>query len=172
MTYGILARHGGRITVDSEEGHGATFRLIFPVADAAAESPAPPPPPTERVPSLRCLVVDDEEAVAAVLGDMLAAEGHRVEVVSSGPEALARFNAEPFDLVLTDLAMPGMTGWEVARAIKDTGTVVRVVLVTGFGVELSGEDLRANGVDLVLAKPIGLLDLERAVALTRSAGGT
>jgi GAF domain-containing protein/CheY-like chemotaxis protein len=168
MTYGILARHGARIAVESEEGLGATFRLIFP-ASAADKAPARPiDRPRAAGSSLRCLVVDDEEAVAAVLGDMLTAAGHRVEVVDSGQEAIARFGAESFDLVLTDLAMPGMTGWEVARAVKAMAPTTCVVLVSGFGVELSPEDLRAHGVDLVLAKPLRLQDIDHAVALAGS----
>jgi len=165
MTYGILARHGARISVESEEGQGATFRLVFPLHGEAHHPALPSEPPPARARSLHCLVVDDEEIVAAVLGDMLASEGHKVEVVDSGQQALVRFRAEPFDLVLTDLAMPGMTGWEVARAIKNMAPGVRVVLVSGFGVELPPEDLVAHGVDLVLAKPLRLQDIGSAVAL-------
>jgi GAF domain-containing protein/ActR/RegA family two-component response regulator len=169
MTYGILARHGARISVESEEGRGATFRLLFPSVMESSEPPPPPDTPAAPARSLHCLVVDDEEIVAAVLGDMLASEGHDVEVVDSGREAIARFSAGAFDLVLTDLAMPGMTGWEVARAIKDIAPAVRVVLVSGFGVEVSPEDLEAHGVDLVLAKPLRLQDIGSVVALARSA---
>jgi GAF domain-containing protein len=169
MTYGILARHGGRITVESEEGCGSTFRLIVPAAVLAHEPPEPPKPSPAAATSLRVLVVDDEERVAAVLGDMLAAGGHRVAVAHSGHEAIERFAAERFDLVLTDLAMPEMSGWDVARAIKDRSPAVRVVLVSGFGVEVSPEDLRAHGVDLVLAKPLKFEDIESALDLARPA---
>jgi CheY-like chemotaxis protein len=168
MTYGILARHGARITVESEEGRGATFRLFFPIA-TEADAPAEQEPAPATAPPLRCLVVDDEEAVADVLGDMLLAAGHSVAVVGSGQEAIARVGAEAFDLVLTDLAMPGMTGWDVASAIKRVAPSARVILVSGFGVEVSPEDLRAHGVDLVLAKPLRLQDVESAVAAARSA---
>ncbi len=168
MTYGILGRHGGRITVESEEGAGSTFRLMFPSVARRVEIPEPPAPPPAQGNSLRILVVDDEEVVGAVLKDMLLSMGQRVDVVSSGREAIARFGADRFDLVMTDLAMPGMTGWEVARAIKDIAPTTRVVLVSGFGVEVSPEDLRSHGVDLVLAKPLRLLDLDSAVALARS----
>jgi CheY-like chemotaxis protein len=168
MTYGILARHGARITVESEQGHGATFRLVFPAVDHAAEPVRPADTPPAPASCLRCLVVDDEEDVAAVLGDMLLSEGHDVQVVSGGQEAVARCGAESFDLVLTDLAMPAMSGWDVARAIKSMAPATRVVLVSGFGVEVSAEDLRGNGVDLVLAKPLKLRDIKTAVALARS----
>jgi CheY-like chemotaxis protein len=163
MTYGILARHDGRITVASEEGRGTMFRLIFPALEGAPEPPAAAATPTPGVASLRCLVVDDEEAVAGVLGDMLVAIGHEATVVGSGEEAVKHFQAEPFDVVLTDLAMPGMTGWEVAREVKVTMPGTWVVLVSGFGVELSPEDLRANGVDLVLTKPLKMEDIMNAL---------
>ncbi len=72
-------------------------------------------------------------------------------------------------MVVTDLAMPGMTGWEVARAVKRVAPGVRVILASGFGVEVSPEDLRTHGVDLVLAKPLRLQDIESAIAMARSA---
>jgi len=168
MTYGILARHGARISVESEEGHGTRFRLFFPAATETV-APAEPEPALATAPPLHCLVVDDEEAVAEVLGDMLIAAGHSVAVVGSGGEAIARVNAETFDVVVTDLAMPGMTGWEVARAVKRVAPGVRVILASGFGVEVSPEDLRTHGVDLVLAKPLRLQDIESAIAMARSA---
>jgi CheY-like chemotaxis protein len=171
MAYGILVRHGARITVDSEEGRGTTFRLDFPVAEALPAARGSEPAPAVAPAGLRCLVVDDEEAVAEVLGDMLASVGHRADVVSSGAEAITRFQAKRFDVVFTDLAMPGMNGWQVARAVKAASRPAPVVLVTGFGVEVSTHDLRTNGVDSVLAKPLRLVDIHRALASLR-AGAT
>ncbi|HEU5321737.1 MAG TPA: GAF domain-containing protein, partial [Methylomirabilota bacterium] len=106
MTYGIVSRHGAAIAVDTEEGRGSTFRLTFPRArQAASAPPAPAPaPPTRPARSLRCLVVDDEEPVRTVLADILSSAGHTAVVAADGGEAIARFGAEPFDLVLTDLA--------------------------------------------------------------------
>ncbi|HET7876150.1 MAG TPA: GAF domain-containing protein [Methylomirabilota bacterium] len=172
MTYGILSRHGARVAVDSEEGRGTTFRITFPipagqVADAAEPVAAAPLPPA----AFRCLVVDDEAAVRDVVGDMLIAAGQTAVVVESGPEALARVEAEPFDVVFTDLAMPGMTGWEVARAIRERAPRTRVVLVSGFGVEVSPDDMRAHGVDLVLSKPLRVQDVLGALQALRAGSG-
>ena len=93
------------------------------------------------------VVVDDEATVRTVLADILTGAGHEVVEVDDGAEAIARFRAEPFDIVVTDLAMPRVSGWQVARAVKHVAPAVPVFLVTGFGVELSAEERRANGVD-------------------------
>ena len=164
MTYGILSRHAARITVDSQEGRGATFRLAFApgvVPDVAASPPAESPPLGV---SLRCLVIDDEAEVGRVLGDVLQTSGHRVVVLADGAEAIAHFRSEPFDLVFTDLAMPRVSGWQVAQVVKELAPAVPVVLVTGFGVELTAEERQTHGVDMVLVKPLKIADVLAAVA--------
>ena len=166
MTYGILARHGAKIVVESEEDRGTVFRLTFPVATgllAATEVP-PGAAPAGPTPSLRCLVVDDEGPVGTMLGDVLEAGGHRAVVVHDGGEAIARFGAEPFDLVFTDLAMPRVSGWQVARAIKEMAPTVPIFLITGFGVELTPEERRTHGVDAVLVKPVRIQEILDVVA--------
>jgi len=164
MTYGILSRHGARITVESREGQGTVFRLTFPPGESHdVEGPVPAEPAPLGV-SLRCLVVDDEEQVGTVLGDMLKTGGHRVVVLNDGGEAIERFRAEPFDVVLSDLAMPRVSGWQVAQAVKEIAPAVPVILVTGFGVELSAEERRAQGVDLVLVKPLRISEVLDVVA--------
>jgi len=95
---------------------------------------------------------------------VLETGGHRAVVVSDGSEAIARFGAEPFDVVFTDLAMPRASGWQVARAIKEMAPAVPVILVTGFGVELSPEERREHGVDLVLVKPLKIQEILDVVA--------
>jgi CheY-like chemotaxis protein len=162
ITYGIVSRHGGQIRVESAEGQGTTFQLTFPVSTVAAE----PPRPAAHEPgaALRCLVVDDEQPVLEVIGDILTAGGHSAVLVADGAEAIRRFEAEPFDIVFTDLAMPGVNGWQVARAVKDHAPSVPVLLVTGWGVELSPDELRGKGIDALLSKPVQFDDILAAVA--------
>lgn len=165
MTYGIVSRHGGVIGVESEEGRGSTFRLSFPsAAHAEPSAPAPRRADTTAARSLRCLVVDDEERVRAMLADAVESAGHRAVAVEGGAEAIARFRAERFDVVLTDLAMPRVSGWQVARAVKEIAPAVPVMLITGFGVELSPEERRVHGVDRVLVKPLQIQEILDALA--------
>jgi len=169
MTYGILSRHRAQVALESEEGRGTTFRLRFPVTTLE-----PAPPIKEQLDPLghplRCLVVDDEPAVGDVLGDMLASLGHRPVVLRQGADAIARFGAEPFDVVFTDLSMPGLSGWDVARAVRGASGQTPVFLVTGFGMEVSPEELGAQGVDAILPKPLSLQDVSRALAVVRRRG--
>jgi GAF domain-containing protein/CheY-like chemotaxis protein len=168
MTYGILSRHRARITVDSEEGRGSTFRIAFPLVPAALPGvePGAAAPATE---ALRCLVVDDEEPVASVIGDVLETLGHRTVVLTDSTQAIERLRAEPFDIVFTDLAMPGASGWQVARAAKEVSPELPVFVVTGFGVELSPEERRIHGVEAIYSKPLKIEDIMGAVAQVQRA---
>ena len=160
ITYGIVSRHGGRVLVESELGRGSTFRLRFPKRPdlAVAAEPAPAAAPA-RVRRLRCLVVDDDEEVGGTLADLLTTHGHEVVMVSKSSDALTHVSQRPFDIVFTDLAMPDMSGWQLAKAVKTAAPDLPVVLITGFGVELSPEQCRANHVDAVMAKPVEFAEL-------------
>ncbi len=158
VAYTIVARHKGQITVDSEEGQGTTFTVRLPVARqeaASGEAPAAdaPLPAAAEKRSGRILAVDDEPELAAMLARMLHRDGHHVEVCSEGTQALAWLEREPFDLLLTDVSMPGMDGWEVARRAKALYPELPVGLMTGWGTQYEGVDLSPRGVDFVLSKP-------------------
>ncbi len=160
ITYGIVTRHGGRIVVESEPGRGSSIRLRFPRrTDLGEAAGAVPEPALTGVRPLRCLVVDDDEEVAGALADLLSSRGHEVVVVTKSTDALSHVVRERFDIVFSDLAMPDMSGWQVAQAVKAASPALPVVLITGFGVELSPEQCRANHVDAVLAKPVALGEL-------------
>jgi GAF domain-containing protein/CheY-like chemotaxis protein len=163
MVYGIVARHGGQVVVDSREGAGSTFTIRLPLGAGRAEAGAVPLALIGNT-GARILIVDDEAAVRDALADMLRLTSYEVVVASQGFEALEYFRAAPFDLVLTDLAMPGMSGWQVAQAVKALRPDVPVVLVTGWGVELPPEQLRANGVDRVMTKPFRIGEVHAVVA--------
>lgn len=170
VAYGIVGRHRGTIAATSTPGKGTTFRLSFPRRQGAS-SPPRPAAPAGGTGSFRILVVDDEPAVLSVLVELLAALGHVVTPANGGPEGLERLRgAVPGELpevVFTDLGMPGVTGWEIAREARRLLPEGFVVLVTGWGVQLDAETARTNGVDFLLGKPFTVEDVEGALRRIR-----
>ena len=166
MTYGIVSRHGGRSPWRARQGRATTFRLSLPRRAATCSRPSRSARCAMPGAAARCAAWwwTTSRRCGAVLGDILESAGHAVVTVGDGADAIARFRAERFDVVFTDLAMPGVSGWQVARAVKQTAPQVPVFLVTGFGVELSPEERRAHGVDLVLVKPLQIQEILDAVA--------
>jgi GAF domain-containing protein/DNA-binding response OmpR family regulator len=163
VVYGIITRHGGQIEVQSHVGRGSVFTIRLPVARQIPEAPeAAPSPQPHRNASI--LIIDDEEEVRKVLGDLLASRGHAVAACANGESGLARVQEEPFDLVITDLAMPGLTGWQVASLVKLRDPAMPVALVTGFGDRIDPAEARAKGVDFVVTKPFKLEDITAVVA--------
>jgi signal transduction histidine kinase/CheY-like chemotaxis protein len=165
ITYGILSRHGAAVTVESSEGRGTTFRIVFPPGDRALTAQAvPEAAPADTTVPLTCLVVDDDEAVGSVVGDMIAAIGHAAVVIDDPVAAIERAGREAFDVVFTDLAMPRRSGWEVARAVKARTPGVPVFMMTGFGVELTDDERLRHGLEAVLVKPLRIDDVLAALA--------
>lgn len=165
VAYGIISLHKGRIDVDSEPGRGTTITISLPAAEVGPEiaDERPGVADSESAPA-RILVVDDEEAFAQVMVEMLTECGHAVCVARSGREAIERFEAERHDLVFTDLGMPGMSGWDVAGTIKTMDPSTPVVLLTGWGRTISDEEMQASRIDMVLSKPVNMDDLSSIVS--------
>ncbi len=109
----------------------------------------------------RVLVVDDNPAVRHLWCDALSLLGYEVTAAADGPDALVRFDAATYDLVLTDLRMPEMSGWQLAAAIRDRARIP-VVLITGAASEEDWARARAHGM-ILLQKPLQLADLRRVV---------
>jgi CheY-like chemotaxis protein len=161
VAYGIVRSHGGDVTIESVEGAGTTVTITLP---RAALAPATAPPAG----ALRILLVDDETDVRDAVADMLAREGHAVVTASGGEEALAIVEREPgLDVVLTDLVMPGMTGWDVAAAAKARRPDVAVGVVTGWGAPLDKDEMPRHGIDFLVDKPVTLDSLQEALARLR-----
>jgi signal transduction histidine kinase/CheY-like chemotaxis protein len=166
VMYGIIARHGGEVEVESQPGRGSSFIIHLPAAEAVQESVPEAPAPAPLAPlraNAPVLVIDDEPGVRDVIATTLRREGYRVTTCASGRDGIARFDAQPFDLVVTDLGMPGLTGWDVASHVKQRSPKTPVVLVTGWGDRMTADEVQARGVDFLVSKPFALDDI-RAVA--------
>jgi len=179
VSYGIVRRHEGSFEVESEPGRGTTFRIKLPAAASRArQEPAAEAPAIALVPqrpgSTRILVVDDEENVRELLADILASEGYHVELAASGREALDKFgDGRGFDALFTDLGMQGMSGWELAHAVRELDAKIPVAVVTGWGEAVGSSERLAARVDWVIAKPFDtaqILAIAREVARRGEAG--
>src|SRR6266446_47302 len=165
VTYGIVQRHNGKLEIDSTPGRGTTVHITLPPVSAVISAPSRALTSPESTAQLRVLLVDDEPEVRSALADMLGTSGHTAFQAAGGKEALAWLDAgQPVDLVLTDLGMPGMTGSEVARAVRARWPQLRVGLMTGWDESegLVGET--STIVDFVIAKPFNLQSLLSAYA--------
>jgi signal transduction histidine kinase len=128
VIHGVVTRHGGTLAIESAPGEGTTVTVSLPVAPETAAPPAPAAAGPRRI-----LVIDDEAEVRETLAELLAAQGHHVSQAASGTEGVALFSAGRHDLVFTDLGMPGMTGCQVAEAIRAVSPGTPVAVVTGWG---------------------------------------
>jgi PAS domain S-box-containing protein len=162
MVKGTVERHGGTLKVGAALGVGARFVISFPIGKASDLTPKPEPPKPRR--SLRILAVDDHPAQTELLAHALGGDWHRVTTVNNGRDAITRFDSEQFDLVITDQAMPEMSGDQLAAAIKAREPSTPVIMLTGLGRISEDEEDISEFVDLLVAKPASLKDLQAAIA--------
>ena len=163
IVFGTIQRHRGDITVSSKIGEGTTFTIRLPATDETATKQVEGEPRAIGRP-LNILVVDDEPPVRETLEAFLKIDGHAVTSTPNGREGLLAFCQQPFHLVITDRAMPGINGDELARSVKKLSPQTPVVMITGFGDVMRGLGSNPPGVDEVLSKPITIHELREAVA--------
>jgi signal transduction histidine kinase/ActR/RegA family two-component response regulator len=154
--HGIIERHGGFVSVYSEPGLGATFNILLPrVGDIPAatemEEPVLISGGNERV-----LLVDDEEAIVAMVKKMLDRLGYRVSATTSASEALNLFLADPegFDIIITDYTMPHMNGMDLAKSALNARPDIPIILATGFSEMVTEDRALATGIRAFVMKPI------------------
>jgi len=162
VSYGIINRHRGTISVDSVEGEGATFTIKLPISDGVIEKEKEKAVQGEHR-KAKILVIEDEEHVRDLLSAILLQGGHEVETASSGSRGIELFERNEFDMVFTDLGMPVMSGWQVAEKIKSIEEKVPVALITGWNIVLKESELQKSGVDLVVQKPFEVNQVLRLV---------
>ncbi len=164
IVHGIVAELGGAVQVISSPGQGAEFQVFFPVAPGFESDQTQPDSDGGHHGHEQILLVDDEGSVLEISTRNLTRFGYTVTARTSSTEALAAFRARPdkFDLVLTDQAMPNMTGMDMAREILKI-RAVPIILMTGFADAATSGLAKAAGISEVLAKPVELNDLTKAI---------
>ncbi len=130
--YGIVKQSGGHILVQSQLGRGSTFTVYLPHVEAEARAAAPVPGGPKVTASERVLLVEDEPAVRAVAERALLRQGYRVHSVGTAEQALQLRGTEAFDLLVTDVVLPGMDGRELALQLTLRWPELRVLFISGY----------------------------------------
>jgi signal transduction histidine kinase/ActR/RegA family two-component response regulator len=171
IVQGVMRRLGGQVVAGNRPEGGAVFSLTFPIAGDRPERAGAAPAP-EVASGHRLLVVDDDvdnlEATKYVLEDL----GQEPDLAACGEDALALVrDGNRYDLVLCDVGMPGLNGWQVAEEMKRLVPAMPIVLVTGWAQEIAPDDPKRAGVDGILGKPLGVGDLQHALEQWLGAAG-
>jgi len=164
VVHGIVRGHNGTISVKSEPGKGTTFQVFFPMIQT---EPAPAPEREGKLPTgeERILYVDDEASMVELNRERLKRMGYTVMGVTDPQEALDLFRADPesFDLIITDMTMPHMTGDKLAREILKIRPDTPIILCTGYSDKISDENVQEFGIRKYIEKPIEMKKLARTV---------
>jgi DNA-binding response OmpR family regulator len=171
VIHSILARHHGRLEIESTPRQGTKVSVVLPSTPQAVTAPTPepipePPPPPPRptgVSPKRVLIVDDEPMIREVISMFFEDHGFTVETADDGRSAIEKFRSMPYDLVMTDRAMPEMNGDQLAREIKELHPGTPVILLTGYGEQMNQDGERPPGVDAVVAKPFSTVGLRQVL---------
>jgi CheY-like chemotaxis protein len=158
--HGFAAQAGGRAEIESQLGEGTTITFVLPRTDKEVADAAQGETMSELPSGLCVLLVEDNPQVREFADGLLADLGCKVISSESGEQALQQLRANSIDLVLSDVVMPGMSGVELARHIREEQPGMPVLLATGYSDEL----LQRGSEFAVLGKPFGAADLSKAMA--------
>lgn len=169
-SHGIIARHSGQIMVVSFPGEGTRFEVRLPLYEEAKRAKQQSAPQSLiKVAPARILLVEDEERVRSLLCEAFEAAGHTVVEAWDGAEALKRLEKEEFELVISDIGLPEVSGLQVARWIKTNRPDMLVILATGWIDMITPMDYEQGRIDAVFKKPYDVKEiLERAGELLSS----
>jgi PAS domain S-box-containing protein len=165
MVYGFARQSGGAVTLYSEVGVGTSVQLLFPAFTEPVTAIAEPPDAVKHraAPAASALVVDDEAGLLDVAASYLTSLGYQVTTATDGPSALAQLKQRLFDLLVTDVLMPGgLNGGELGRRAQEMQPGIKVVFTSGFPAQaLTGKQVTLDSV--LVTKPYSIAELERAL---------
>ena len=170
ICYGIIEEHHGTISALNAAGHGAVFRIELPIVEPAEPEvrESVKPPALASQPAIQCgsiLVVDDEMTIVDILYQLLKADGHRVDTAMSGSVALRKLTNDHYDVIISDLKMPGMSGQELYKQVASQNSALarRIIFSTGDVVSTETREFLESCGNTYLQKPFEIEMIRQAV---------
>lgn len=163
VVYGIVRRHRGNVEIQSEPGKGTVVKISLPLVKIVSGEEASTSRKSGIAGSLKILLIDDDVSSRSILSRYLSAIGHVVRSAESGAKGLEAFAQDKYDLVITDRAMPDMSGDLVASSIRKGDVKIPVIMLTGFGEVMKNKREKPEGVDKILSKPVSLKELKNSI---------
>ncbi|HXI94733.1 MAG TPA: response regulator [Candidatus Acidoferrum sp.] len=160
-SYRIVKRHHGEIEFETEPGHGTRVTVSLPIISAGQVQAHKDGTLLE---AMHILLIDDEEIVRSTIAEYLFADGHKVDLADGPGAGLRKIHAGPYDLIITDRAMPEMSGDQLAIQARRIAPRVPILMLTGFGEFMNAADERPEAVDVVVSKPVTIDALRAAMA--------
>jgi len=162
LAYGVVKAHGGTIDVRSHSGKGTSVLIRLPDSNASSFRNASRA--MDDIEPLDVLLIDDDEKICNVMRNYLESDGHTVTIAMTGSDGLGVFGKERFDIVITDSALPDVSGERVVDMIREQSSRVPIIMITGFGDFMLETGIKPPGVNAVVGKPLTLNELRRVVA--------
>jgi len=165
VVYNIITSHKGTIQVKSKVNAGTEFIISLPTTNRKTKTQKPEKKlsVSKKISEFKLLVVDDEAELLDTMSEILKLKFKQVDIARSGEEAIQKLNGNKYDVVLSDLGMPEVSGWQVARKAKETNPSTRTILITGWGMQAEEEQKNHPYVDAIISKPYELNQLVETI---------
>jgi two-component system cell cycle response regulator CpdR len=137
--------------------------MLLPISDAISED-SDITSKTDRKEIKRILIVDDDEQIREVLTDLLTIDGYEITSCEDGKSALEKIESHDFELMITDLGMPGMSGLELSGIVHEQNPDLPIAMITGWGTQLNKDEVALKGIKAVISKPFHLKDIKLMIS--------
>ena len=163
--YSVIKEHKGTIRVlQSAPGQGTSFEIMLPSHQKTEMIIKKPEEADGYVGYVKILWVDDEQILLNLAEKIIKHLGYKADFINSGEQALKYLAKNKYDLVITDIGMPDMNGWQLADKIKEQYKGTKVAVISGWGAEISDEEKEKHGVSYVLGKPVQINEIKELIA--------